>query len=174
MVPKNLKHICLIVLFLFPFFTSVQGQAFKEKDLVLHGGIGIGSTYTLGLLGGFGLPVGVGAEYGITDFESGAIGVGGELGYVNYSGFSITHIGGRGSYHFSELLDMDHDKLDLYGGLGLYYRSFNFNGAAFASSGMVLSLHAGARYYFTEKFGGYGEIGNNWAWLNLGVVYKIN
>ncbi|WP_114748250.1 hypothetical protein [Pleomorphovibrio marinus] len=174
MIRKKLINICFIALFLFPFISEVNGQAFKEKDFVLHGGVGLGSTYSLGVFGGFGLPVGVGAEYGIADLEKGVIGVGGEFGYVSYSGFSISLIGARGSYHFAELLDMEKDNLDLYGGLGLYYRSFNFNGAAFATSGMLVSFHAGARYYFTEKFGAYGEIGNNWAWLNLGVVLKLN
>lgn len=174
MVQKQLFKLSLIVLLFISLVSQAQGQAFQEKDLVLHGGVGLGSTFSLGLLGGFALPVGVGAEYGVASLEKGVIGVGGEFGYVGYNNFSISLFGARGSYHFAELLELEEDKLDLYGGVGLYYRSFNFQGTSFFNSGLVLSFHAGGRYYFTENFGAYGELGNNWAWLNLGVVYKIN
>ncbi|EOZ98134.1 hypothetical protein A33Q_1496 [Indibacter alkaliphilus LW1] len=175
MVQKQIFRIALIVLFLFPVVTHVQAQAFKEKDLVLNAGLGLGSTYAAGLWGGgFGLPIGVGAEYGVASLEKGVIGVAGEFGYVGYNFYSLTTFGVRGSFHFAELLELEKDNLDLYGGLGLYYRNFNFEGTAFATGGAFLSFHAGARYYLSEKFGVYGEIGNTWAWLNLGVVFKIN
>ncbi|PRY84733.1 hypothetical protein [Mongoliibacter ruber] len=153
--------------------SQVQGQVFKEKDLVLNGGLGLGSTFAAGWGGGFGLPLGVGAEYGVATLEKGVIGVGAEFGYASYNFYSVSTFGVRGSYHFAELLDLEQDNLDLYGGIGLYYRNFNFDGIIFSNSGLFPSFHAGARYYFSEKFGAYGEIGNTWAWLNLGVVLKL-
>ncbi|MBW3469478.1 hypothetical protein [Arthrospiribacter ruber] len=175
MLHQNFIRIAFVfILFIFSL-PYVHGQAFQEKDLVLNAGLGLGSTYAAGLWGGgFGLPIGVGAEYGVASLEKGVIGVAGEFGYVGYNFYSLTTFGVRGSFHFAELLELEKDNLDLYGGLGLYYRNFNFEGTAFATGGAFLSFHAGARYYLSEKFGVYGEIGNTWAWLNLGVVLKIN
>ena len=166
----------IIATILFGFFMlfnlNLNAQTFQEGDAVINGGIGLGTTYTWA--GGLGIPLGAGFEYGVTDLETGSIGVGGDIGYVSGGSLSILYIGGKGSYHFNDLLEVENENLDLYGGLGIYYRNFSFSGTGSTfASGLVASFHVGTRYYFTDNFGGYAELGNNWAWLNLGVTYKF-
>jgi len=149
-----------------------KAQSFQEGDWVLSAGFGLGHTFSY--VGSGGLPLGVGAEYGITNLNTGSIGIGGDLGYTSFNDYNVMTIGGRGSYHYSELVD---NKLDLYGGLGLYYRSFNWStgeGTSYSfGSGVYAAFHVGARYYFTDNVAAYGELGNNWGWMNLGVAFKL-
>ena len=148
-------------------FSDVQAQRFQEEDIVINGGIGIGTTFsTAGV--GFGLPLGGGVEYGVADLETGNIGVGGEAGIVTSSFVNMYTIGAKGSYYFTELFDIDDNDLDVYGGLGLYYRGFSEDWAV--NPGAYAAFHAGVRYYFADNIGGYAEIGNNWGWLNIGLA----
>lgn len=175
----NHKLMKNFILFIFVFaiyigsakINPVSAQAMQEKDLIIHGGIGTG--YTFGWGGGFALPVGAGVEYGISSIDKGVLGIGAELGYIGFTGGSVTIFGGRANYHFSEFLNMDTDKLDLYAGLGLYYRNFATGFLGTTAGGVNLAFNAGARYYFTESLAAYAELGNNWAWLNLGVAFRI-
>lgn len=145
-----------------------DGYAFQEGDLVLNAGIGLGTTFTFA--GTLGLPFGAGVEYGVTD----AIGVGGFVGYASGGGLSVFYIGAKGSYHFNELLNLDNDQLDLYGGLSIYYRNFSVTGINFGiGSGIQPGFHIGGRYYFSETFGAYAELGNSYGWLTAGVVFKL-
>lgn len=158
--------------------TTATSSPFQEGDLVINAGIGLGATYsTFGGGGGLGLPLGAGAEYGVADLETGIIGVGGDFGFISGSGVNVLYIGAKGSYHFNELLELGNNALDLYGGLGLYYRNYSFSGPAGTfgniGSGIVPAFHLGARYYFTEQLGAYAELGNNWGWLNIGVAFKL-
>lgn len=161
--------VCVGMLFLSS--TNSSAQPFTKGDMVINAGIGLGTTYSWGA--GLGLPIGGGLEYGITDLETGSIGIGGTFGYVGGTGLDIIYIGGKGSYHYP--LE-DNDDLDLYGGLSLLYRSFSWDsgyGFGASSGGMVVGFHLGGRYYFSDNIGGYAEIGNNWAWLNAGLVFKL-
>lgn len=169
---KLLTYGCLILGMVFFSNSNTLAQSFQEGDAVINGGIGVGTTYSWGA--GLGLPIGGGIEYGITDLDVGSIGVGGDVGVVSGSGLTILYIGGKGSYHFNDLFEVENDDLDIYGGLGIYYRNFNYSGSNSSfGSGMVASFHAGTRYYFSDNIGGYAEIGNNWAWLNAGVIFKL-
>lgn len=149
-----------------------KAQAFQEGDWVLSAGLGLGHTFSYA--GSGGLPLGVGVEYGITDLNTGSIGIGADLGFTSFDAYKVLTVGGRGSYHYSELVD---NKLDLYGGLGLYYRNFNWSvgdGSSYSyGSGMYAAFHLGARYYFSDKVAAYGELGNNWGWMNIGVAFKL-
>lgn len=154
------------------FTINSQAQNFEEGDLVINAGIGLGTTFaTYG--GGFGLPLGGGVEYGITSLETGTIGIGGDVGYVGGSGVSMTTFGVRGSYYLTEVFDIENEKLDLYAGLGIYYRNFSFSGFGNWGSGVYPAFHAGARYYFADNIGGFVELGNNWGWLNAGLTIKL-
>jgi hypothetical protein len=167
----------ILITFILTIFISLahidqsSAQAMQEKDFIIHGGIGTG--YTFGWGGGFALPIGAGAEYGISSIDKGVLGIGGELGYIGFTGGGVTIFGGRANYHFSEFLNMDSDKLDLYAGLGIYYRNFSTGFLGTSVGGVNLAFNAGARYYFAESLAAYAELGNNWAWLNLGVAFRI-
>ena len=152
---------------------QAQAQSFQEGDLVLHAGFGVGNTFN-SYGSGTGIPIGVAAEYGITDFNTGSLGVGLDLGYQSMDFLNILFIGAKASYHFNDLLDLSNDAWDIYGGAGLYYRNFDYTGIGVNySSGVYPAVHAGARYYFSEKVGAFGEVGNSWGWLKLGVAFKL-
>ncbi|MFD2034989.1 hypothetical protein ACFSKL_09315 [Belliella marina] len=151
-----------------------QAQSFQKDDWVIQAGLGLGNTFSYG--GSWGLPLGAGVEYGIAKLEKGAIGIGGDLGFVSLSGLNVLFVGAKASYHFNELFELTDDRWDIYGGLGLYFRQFNFEGMGSMysfNSGLYPAVHVGARYYFTENVGMYGELGNNWGWLNVGVAFKL-
>ncbi len=143
--------------------TNVFAQ-YKKGDKLLNLGIGLNSYYSGGI------PVGASFEYGVTD----DISVGGSLdylsyhyaGYANNYNFSALYVAGRGSYHFNRLLNLRIEKLDIYAGLSLGYRSVSWNNGYNSSglgnqygSSLFLGVHAGARYYFTKTFGVFAELG---------------
>ena len=167
------KLILSTVLFfglIFSNLSDAAAQSFQKDDLIINAGIGVGGTYSWA---GLGLPLGGGVEYGVSDLEVGSIGVGGDLGFVSGSGLTITYIGGRASYHFNELFEVENEELDIYGGLGIYYSSFSYSGGGSFANGMIASFHAGTRYYLSDNVGIYGELGNNWGWLNIGAIFKL-
>lgn len=169
---KLITYGCLVLGLLFFSNFNASAQNFQEGDAVINGGIGVGSTYSWAA--GLNLPIGAGVEYGVTDLDVGSIGVGGDIGMVSGSGLTILYIGGKGSYHFNELLEVENDDLDIYGGVGIYYRNFNYSGSNITfASGIIAGFHVGSRYYFADNIGGYAELGNNWAWFNIGVVFKL-
>ena len=172
---KKLLTILFVTAITFlPFsIQSLYAQSFQEEDLVINAGIGLGTTFST-FNANFGLPIGAGIEYGITTLESGSIGFGGDVGFVSGSGITMTTFGIRGSYYFTELLELDEPNLDTYAGLGIYYRNFSYENTTIDwGSGAYAAFHVGARYYFSESVGAYAEIGNNWGWFNLGVVLDI-
>lgn len=151
--------------------TSIAQEAnasFQQGDVIINAGIGLGTTFAF--TGTLGIPFGGGVEYGITD----AIGVGGFTGFASGGGLSVFYIGGKGSYHFNELLNIDNEMLDVYAGLSIYYRNFSYSGFNFGiGSGIQPGFHVGGRYYFSEKFGVQAELGNSYGWLTAGVVFKL-
>lgn len=170
-----MKKLVLITCFFSTIFlltaSNVKAQNFQENDVVINAGVGLGTTYSW--TGSLGIPVGASLEYGITNLEVGSIGVGGDVGFVSGSGLTIFYLGSRGSYYFNEMLNVENEKLDIYGGLGLYYRNFSYSGSGTFSNGIVGSFHLGSRYYFSDNIGAYGELGNSWGWLNVGVTVKL-
>jgi len=147
---------------------------FQEGSIVVNAGIGIAPTYSWGG-GNLGIPFGGGVEYGVTKLEKGVIGVGADFGIASNSNLTITYLGLKGAYHLNEIVEIENEKLDLYAGLGIYYRNFNYSGSNSYnfSTGGYAGYFAGARYYFTENAGVYAEVGNNWGWLNLGGVFSF-
>jgi hypothetical protein len=142
---------------------SVLGQNF------LNLGIGIGTYFN-------GTPFGASFEHGFTD----AISAGVFADYSTYNdgfGFktNIFYGGLRGSYHFAKLLNVGNPKFDPYAGLSIGYANVSYNGdidAAY-SSGLLVGVHAGARYFFTPNIGAFAEVGYGVAALNLGVSFKF-
>jgi hypothetical protein len=178
----------LVLALLLPV-ASMDAQIFKQGDMVLSFGLGLGATY---YTGGFGYkttfpPIFVAGDYCLREkLGPGNLGVGGYLGYSTYKWdyygdygqkFSTMIIAARGTYHFVDLVD----KLDLYGGVTLGAKIVSekdygeWGNASHTSngSGVAYSLFAGARYYFTDNFGAMGELGYGIAWLSLGVSLKF-
>ena len=73
---------------------------------------------------------------------------------------------------------MNTDKADLYAGIGLGYQNVSYSdnyGAGFNTfgSGIFVPIHLGGRYFFSEKVGGFAELGTGVAPLMLGVTFKF-
>ena len=163
-----------LVFFLATPFSGFS-QVYQKGDKLLNAGIGLG-TYGYG-----GLGFGGSLEFGVTD----AISVGplvgysstseGYLGLGNYK-FSTLTIGARGSYHLSDLLKINSDKIDLYAGLGLGYHNFHSNYSGYSGSygsGITFLAHLGGRYYLSDNIGIFAELGSGFSTLHAGVAFKF-
>ncbi len=175
---KNIfKSLCLVAMIFSASFASGQAR-YDKGDLLLNAGIGLGYYYAGGV------PLLVSGEWAVND----VITVGPYFGYTSYSynygagyrfKYTFLDIGARGSYHFSELFEIRDEKVDIYGGLSLGVLVSSYSGEGFAgysdpySGGVRVGLHIGARYFFTEKVAGYGELGYGVAPLALGVTFKL-
>lgn len=179
---KKINVLLFVVAFSFLSMVA-QAQTFNKGDKFLNIGIGLGSVY--GFTGSSSSIPALSAsfEVGVTDkIGIGRIGVGGIIGYSSYkyntgfgTNFSSNHIliGARGAYHF----DLDVEKLDLYGGVMLGYNAVSYSDSfgVFNPGGSALvgGFFVGGRYMFSEKIGGFGELGYSVAWLNLGLTIKF-
>jgi len=149
-----------------------------HRESYLNGGIGLASYW------GGGIPIGVSFETTIAENLS----VGGSVDYSrygrNYGGYkwsyNFIYAGARGSYHFGELLETG-SKFDPYAGLSLGFRMATYkDNSGYTSdyyspynNGLYLGLHVGGRYYFTEKVGGFAEVGYGVTALRLGITAKF-
>ena len=143
------KFLFLAGLFMAALTASAQADLGKG-NLQLNAGTGIS---------GWGIPVYVGLDYGVTN----DISVGGEFTFRSYSHSSYyTHnimgFFGNGNYHFNNLFNLPRP-LDLYAGLslGVYTSTVTakegneYHGDSY--SGFSLIGQTGARYFFTDNFG---------------------
>lgn len=171
---KNLsKFLCLVALVSSASLASAQAR-YEKGDMLLNLGIGLGYYY-----GNGGVPLIASLEFTASDVVT----VGPYFSYTSrgYSGFRYTFMdfGVRGSYHFSELFEIRNEKLDIYGGANLGYAvsSITYDNATYNDniypSRVQFGLHAGARYFFSEKVAGHGELGFGLAPLALGITFKL-
>lgn len=140
--------------------TAVAQETFRKDDSVLNLGIGV-SNY-----GGVSLPP-LSATYersvadGIIDKGSIGLGVSAELTAFKVGGLSM-FVGPRAAFHYEFV-----DNLDTYigveAGLGLASSQVSFDW-----SGIV-----GARYYFGQKFGVFGEFGTGLSVFKLGATFRF-
>lgn len=156
---KKLLTFSALLAVLLTISSESFSQAFKQGDKFLNATVGLNSYYSTGL------PLGASFEVGITD----AISVGGQADYAsgNYGaglGFTAFYIGARGAYHLGEILKINSDKVDVYGGLGLGYRSFSwkdgYNGVGYSyGNGLDFNYFIGGRYFFSDNIGAVLELG---------------
>ncbi len=180
----------LILLFVAIVFSLTQMLAqestFAKGDKVLNLGIGFGGRYS-----GSGMttsvpPLGASFEVGVKDgvLEKGSIGVGGMLAYSahkwEYAGWGYKYssivIGARGSFHYPLV-----DKLDTYTGLLIGYdistateygtaTGYDYNSSY---GGFTYAWFVGARYYFSDAFAAFAELGVGVTIFNVGVALKF-
>lgn len=194
-----MKNIGIILLILLSSLTNYS-QEFKKGTQVLSAGVGFGST--LGLVRGVQTPaLSVSYEQGIWDIEGpGVISLGGYFGRKSFRNsydskhywynqrLSYTMIGARSAYHFNML---DVENLDLYAGAMLsfniarykfeegYYDPnyagpiIGFDRSRTYGNRLILSLYAGARYFFNSQFAVFGEVGYGVSYLTLGIAYRM-
>lgn len=147
MTRKKIFAIVLAVLFVSSLSLAQTTGLFKKGGLYITPQIGLNS---------FSLPIGASVEYGLTE----NIGIGGTVTYWGWSEAywksSVIVISAEGLYH---LTNLNLDKIDLYGGVGLGYGIYSFSyksgyGTDYGSSGssgLDLGLIIGGRYYFSPK-----------------------
>lgn len=101
----------------------------------------------LNIYGSEGLGVKGSYDYGVADAISVGAGVGFFFGDKNENSDFTIH--GRANYHLQDALNLD-DRMDIYPGItmGIVGNSFDFG------------AHVGFRYFFTDKFGAFIEVGN--------------
>jgi hypothetical protein len=154
------------ILFLFLCLSIVSHTALSQYDngdKLINAGVGLNPYNSSGF------PIGASFEYGFMD----AISLGVSLDIITSTyrtttgnDFTVIYTGARGSFHFNELFNHGIEKLDLYAGATIGYRSFIWNkttnigglGSAY-TSGLFVGAHAGARYYFTQNLGAFLEVG---------------
>lgn len=180
------------------FTSPAVGQVFQGKgDLSANAGFSLG-VIGYGGWGGFGsagfaIPITVNVDYGVHEMFS----VGPYVGYLSRSygsrtstyswRFTSLAFGVHGAFHASSFLnehldlDINEDKVDLYGKVILGYETYSYNDTgtwfddSYRSSGRpVFGPVFGARYMFSPNFGGYAEGGRgNFGWLTLGLSFKL-
>ncbi len=175
---KLLSSLFLVALLAFSA-QNVMAQ-YAQGDKLLNVGIGLGGYYNYGGYygglygGGGGVTLGGSFEYGFTD----QISAGAQIDFYsrNYGGggrVTTIPIALRGSYHFNELLNLNNDKIDLYGGLqlGYFLESNNFGDSR--SGRGLFGVHIGGKYYFQPNLGAFAEVGYGVTGLKLGVAFKF-
>lgn len=165
-----------ITLFLVALTTTklfAQNGAFSKGDKLLNIGIGVNSFYDGGI------PFGASFEKGITNNIS--VGLNADYLSSDYASLKFTafYFSARASYHVNDLLKIESEKYDVYGGPTLGYRSFSWkdtdqNLGDNYGSGLFLGLYVGGRYYFNDKIGLFAEVGFIGSTNGrIGVAFKL-
>jgi hypothetical protein len=175
-------------------FTGLAGfsQPFEKGSQAINLGIGLGNVnYWGSYYEGFLPSISASYEYGIVEVPmgselTGVVSVGGYVGAsfskIGFAGSNENYatsnfvIAARGNYHF-----IFHDKLDPYAGiaLGVDISSYKWKGdnsdpdVYDGSVDPFGGAYAGARWYFSDNFAAYAEVGWLISVLNLGVTFKI-
>jgi hypothetical protein len=147
---KSMKKLVFMLMVFVGATVSAQaytGKGDQKVNLGLNAwgyGTGISATY----------------DYGLNQLIS--VGAGGNAYFDNYRDNNKDNrvfIFGRVNFHLREALQLP-EQLDIYPGvdLGVLGRDFG------------IGAHIGARYFFTDKFGVFAEVGNNGS---LGVSFNF-
>ena len=172
---KKIHFSILLVLGLLAGTQSFAQLAIDKGTKFINVGIGVGGYASAG-----GIALGVSGDFGVAP----NITVGGQVAYRSFSYLGNTdkinylYFAARGSYHFNEILNLSTDKADLYAGIGLGYESVSYSssyGTGFSTfgSGIFVPVHLGGRYFFSDKVGGFAELGSGIAPLMLGITFKL-
>ncbi|MGA0556298.1 hypothetical protein ACO2Q8_06595 [Larkinella sp. VNQ87] len=171
---NTLPYIFFFILATTPGFSQIA----RKVDHMLNVGLGV-QSYALG-----GLCNGASFELGFTDQVS----AGGFFDYA-LTGTKVGdrrwkaqffNVGVRGSYHLARLLGIGDDKFDPYAGLSVGTRS-SLHRDQVDQTGQLLprpkgifpGVHLGGFYRFSQKIGGFAEMGLGVAALRLGVTGKF-
>lgn len=176
--------------------TSLAGfsQVFEKGSQVINVGIGLGNTgYWGSYYSGFLPSVSASYEYGIVEIPMGSelTGVVSAGGYMGFSAAKYAYdtfgddyylttdfvLAVRGNYHF-----IFHDKFDPYAGiiLGVDIQGSKWKGDGddpnvdYTDTTPFGGAYAGARWYFTDNFAVFAEVGYQISVLTAGVAFKLN
>lgn len=147
------------------FYNPVTGQLNFQGEFGVHDYVGVGFI------------TGVGGRAG---YSRGYIGLWGYGYSYGYNGEVNMPIGALANFHFYQLIadktgkDIHADKLDIYAGVSV---GSGFAATFYTNETHIFPIawggaHAGARYYFTDKFGVNLEVGYP-KLVNGGMVFKL-
>jgi hypothetical protein len=188
------------LLFLSLLVTALCAQPvhaqFEKGDVLVNAGISfglIGYSYAGYGNSSFALPLNASVEFSINE----NLAVGPYLGYFSrsysYSStyrdkFSVMSFGGRLSFHASGFLNekvgwkIDQDKWDIYGYLFLGYENYkwkydsDYSGIRTSNNAgrIVLGPVIGGRYFVSERFGLFAEVGRGtFGLMTIGASLKM-
>jgi hypothetical protein len=180
------KFLVLSVVVCFSLTSTLKAQAFKNGDMVGNLGVGFG-WYGFGGYGVTSLPAfSLSLEKGILDIQNfGPLSVGGIVGikHASYTYLSSDKwswndiiVAARGAVHYDLFKN---NKVDTYGGIavGVRIESFKstagFAGINGSSTLGLFALYVGGRYFFSDNFAAFGELGYGLGYLTLGLSYKF-
>jgi len=161
---------------------SINAQSYEKGSMILNIGVGVGGNHGGTLAAGFGTSGSF--EIGIWPTgDFGVVGLGVVSGFVfssqavsiytyDYTEFSI---GPRGVYHFTII---PVENLDVYAAADLLFVSqTTIYNDGFTPNDTTSDVYGGAvagvRYYFSDFFGVYGEVGYSVMFLSGGIALKF-
>lgn len=154
-------------------YESRNSGSFDQSASLLTFGLGFPNT-SVNAISGF-PPMYAKYEHGFLRDE---VGLGGYIasgfGTVANNNFAAFSFGIVGYYHFNRLIPID--KMDVYAGAGVGFRSVSFDKTSINSSSndAILIARVGIRYYFNPKLAAYAETGHDgMSTINLGVTLKL-
>lgn len=187
-----MKRSVFVIALLFPvMLLQAQRSMFTSGDKVISVGVGIGNTLYIGGTGYSNTvpPLSLSFEQAVAEdiFRKGVIGIIGSLGYASYR-FRYTAdqydfgwdyhniILGAGSLLHYPLLE----RLDTYIGamLGYNFTTVNEYGntgdnESDSVGGFLVSAYVGGRYYFTDYFAAFAQLGYGVAYLSFGLSFRL-
>jgi hypothetical protein len=186
-----MKKITITLFAAFLALSLSAQETFTTDDMVLNAGAGFG-WYSYGY-GATSIPaLSLSLEKGIKEMDFGTLSVGGIVGFKKasyswlsgYDDYSWTDIivAARGAIH-NNILEVEN--LDTYGGvaLGLRFQTYKYyvprlysepwEKATDTSTNLLFALYIGGRYYFSDNFAAFGELGYGLGYLTIGVSYKF-
>ena len=191
---KKMKIIVITSALLFALCSYSSAQDFVKGGNYASLGFVV-DPFGNNIVGGNNVALGAVLAYdrGITDVLGiGRIGAGGIIGFSSYQTSSASifiattkyrrtriAVMARATYHF----EFDIDKLDVYAGVagGMYYNIDTDETSIFGETVKTNNndvtpayyLFGGVRYYFTDLFGVYLEIGEGFALVSAGIVLSF-
>lgn len=173
---KKFALAALVALFCLSF-NSLHAQAYEKGSKVLNLGIGVGGWYSFGFIS-----PGVSASFEVGMWPTGSFGV---IGIGGYAGFRVatdnsfaydvvyTNIAfaPRGTYHFTII---PVENLDVYAAVQAIFsiEAINYKDDFITDANSVVfypGVVGGVRYYFSDRFGVFGEVGYNLNYLTGGI-----
>lgn len=161
-----MKKILFVAIVALLAVSAANAQEFNKGNLAVNAGIGFDNPVILGGSVEYGL---FGNLFGIRKLTLGA---GVEAGYYSDKKFgikaSVVNIGVRVPLHYSPVA-----KLDLYTAPALAHYEAKVGSKSGSGTEFGWTI-IGARYYFSENIGIFGEVGsNNALGLAAGVAFKF-
>lgn len=162
----------MTLLFFITLTGSINAQSHGAGDVVATGGIGAGhyGYHTGGPYTGIGLPLVLNVDISIHDYVS----LGPYVGALFKDNSSAVGFGGRGSFHFWQLIDdqvsgdLRGDMFDIYGSAYAGAEVSAFYSDRFRAGGIL-----GARWYFNQNIALTVEFGGPMSYVMAGMSFKL-